>query len=198
VQDDRDALDHLLARGGLGGPQRDAILERVLARTAAAQPRRSRWRNLLMTALTLGTVSAGALLLIRVPDHGFRARGDGLASSIGLDCVGGTLAACPQGATLLFALSGQASGGYLEAYATGPDGDRIWYFSAEVEAPFAAASAATRALTRGIRVGQEHHPGRHEVRVFVTRRPLSRAELLAPPSEAVIAAQSFTLTVAGR
>jgi hypothetical protein len=199
LDDDRE-LDHLLSRGGLGGPQRDIILERVLASTAAERPR-FRWRNLLLAGLAVGSVTAGALVMIRPADQGFRARGTELGASIDVACVGSTLAACPQGATLLFALSGASAGGYLGAYAIAPDGSRIWYFSGEVEAPSIPLSDRTRAFTRGIRVGPEHRPGRYVVHVLLTRRPHSRERLAAPePDRAardpdLMARQTFDLTV---
>jgi hypothetical protein len=195
-------LDRLLARGRLGGPARERILDAVLARTARPAPA---WRR---RALVVGLAAAAPalmLLLVRAQRPG---EGDALqpkgerapAVQLDLRCSEGTLGACPQGATLLFGAVGAPAGGYLAAFAQ-PEagGARIWYFSAESEAPpLGSAQPGTRVATRGIRLGPEHAPGRYQVQVWLTAQPVPRAGLLvAGPPPGTLARAAFTLVVVG-
>jgi uncharacterized membrane protein len=187
-------LDHLLSRGRGSGPQREAILERVLSRTS----RRTRgWRGAALAFVAIGSLGAIALIATRpeVADHAFRAKGAGASVTLDLDCIGGAPSACPAGSTLLFGVVADDQDGYLGAYATGASG-QIWYFSADVESPrMPAAGATRRAFSRGIRIGPEHQPGHYDVAVLLTTHPLSRQQLLAPPAGVVLARRTFGIEV---
>jgi len=112
-------------------------------------------------------------------------------------CLGAQLAACPRGATLLFAARTGAPAGYLAAWAEpATGGQRIWYFSADEETPRVdAAIAGTRPLSRGVRIGPEHAPGRYRVHVVLSAQPLSKAALTGATPPAVKAADEIPLTI---
>jgi hypothetical protein len=178
-----DELDRLMARGGLGGAAREQILEAVLGKTAAREPRASRWR-LWLGGLALAASAATAIALV-VPAHRqgdeFRAKGGAnVVPELGLDCQGGALTACPLGSTLIFRVSAVARAGYVQAYAEPRDGgERVWYFSAETQAPLVPARPGTQAVRQGVRLGPEHRPGVYRVHIAFSTTPLDRAALLA-------------------
>src|SRR5262245_10753184 len=151
---DRD-IDTLLARGRLGGPGRDAVLEHVLAKTA---PRR-RPAVLVWGSALLATAAVGAVVaMVALPER-LRPKGAGPAPArLDLACAGGSLAACPTGATLVFGVATGSGPEYLAAFAEPTaGGERIWYFSAETVS--GAPSGAVAPAPKGIRVGPEHAPG---------------------------------------
>ena len=185
-----DDLDVLLAGGRLSGPARDRIFDKVAAEVAReARPRAQRrvWTFAMVAAGAAAVlIVAPRLLTTRAPD-GFRAKGGPGAPGLQLDvaCIGGTLAACPSGATLTFGAAGAAGSGFLSAYAEPLESshERIWYFSAEGESPLLTVGDGTEVARRAIRVGPEHAAGRYRVHVFLTPAPVSQAVLLAggPP-----------------
>jgi hypothetical protein len=197
-----EQLDALLSQGRLSGPERDRILKTVLERSAAARPARwSRW--LLGGTVALAAAGAAGVLLIprlqREP-AGFTARGNAPAGAdiqIDLGCVDGSLERCPAGSTLLFAVRGEQARGFLGAYARPADGGSpIWYFSAEAESPAVVARGpGLQALSRGIRLGPEHRPGRYQVVVVLGQTSPGRQALLAPDSPGQLARRTFDLTV---
>jgi hypothetical protein len=200
-----DEIDALLAGGRLGGSVRDRVFgvvaEQVGARPATAARPRSwpRWTFALGT-LAVG-VAAVALLVVprdRALDDGMRAKGSstGVAPALELSCAGGSLAACPIGSTLLFAV-GEGQEGFLSAYAEPrPAGERVWYFSAEGAAPAVHASPGLQGAAKAIRVGPEHAPGAYVVRIFLARTPLRREVLLAgPPAADLVATRDVPLTI---
>ena len=175
----------LLARGELAGPEADRILEAVLSRHAHRP-----WRGLRFAVPAgLGLAAAVAAVLVIAPlgdrREGFTARGAHLdGPAIEVACLGHSLAACPRGATLLFAVRGGSPGGYLAAWAepVRAGAERVWYFSADLETPSLQASpTATQALSRGVRVGPEHAAGEHRLHVLISEQALSQAKLLGDP-----------------
>jgi hypothetical protein len=183
---DERELDRLLSRGRLGGPRHDEISQRVVARTRP-RPARGIYRVLTVGALASGLLGA-ALIVVR-PDHAtapLRSKGGpGQPNpSLTLTCLGGELAACPLGATLMFSVGGTVQPGYLAAYADpDPPGERVWYFSARGESPGVAASeGSARPLSRGIRLGPEHTAAQYRVHVLLTDRPLDPAAQHPPPA----------------
>lgn len=198
-----EEIQGLLARGQLGGPGRDRILERVVDATAKREPRTGGWRAWIL-GLALCASGTVAVVLIRQPhtdSGGFTAKegantGPGL---LDLGCVGGSSAACPVGSTLVFSALGAPRVSYLAAYAEpARGGERIWYFSAETESPAIPISTTdTRPAPRGIRIGAEHTPGRYVVRIFLTVAPLTRPALLAATGPEILAQATFPLTVVG-
>jgi hypothetical protein len=194
-------IDALLARGGLAGSEDDRILEAVLSRHARRSWRR-RWFAL-GTGLSFAAAAAVVLVMgpFRAGREGFAPRGadlEGLAVEVA--CLGNSLAACPRGATLLFALRGGSPGGYLAAWAepVRPGGERVWYFSADQETPLLQASpTSAQALSRGVRIGPEHAVGDYRVHVLLSDQPLSRAALEgAPPGVRARAELTLTITEA--
>jgi hypothetical protein len=201
---DRD-IDALLAQGRLSGPEADRILEHVLDRTARGGTTRRLWWPL---TAGFGLAAATAALLLIGPmaqreGEGFTPRG-GAAGATGLPatdldvaCLGASLTACPRGSTLLFAVQSGAPAGYLAAWAEpAGGGERVWYFSADGEAPAVARSTAgTQPLSRGVRVGPEHAAGSYVVHVVLSEQPLTKAALLGPNPPGVVALHTLALDV---
>jgi hypothetical protein len=194
-------LDALLARGKLGAGVRDRILESVLDGLPVGPAKRRPW--VWRVPVALGTLAAAtAVFLVVAPrliDHrqDLRAKGaPGAGVELDVACPAAALEACPQGATLVFGVGGQADG-FLSAYAEPRDGgERVWYFSADAESPRVHAVGATTPLSRAIRVGAEHTTGVYVVHVLLTREALTRAELVAGPAAAgVVARRDFELRV---
>lgn len=218
-------IDHLLAEGRLAGPTKDRILDAVLQRVGgapepgreageearqknpASEPRDRRWWRFWTGGLVVLAGATAAWLLVprtaSVDLRGeLRPKGPIAADpAIKLEavCSGAALAACPLGATLVFGVS-DGGGGFLAAYAEPHPGvgtgERIWYFSKEGESPRLAAGEGAHAATKAIRVGPEHAPGDYQLHLFLTRTPLTRAQLLAAQRGAdVIASDTVDLRV---
>lgn len=195
-------LDALLAGGRLSGPARDRIFDKVaaeVAREARPRARRRVWTFAMVAAGAAAILIVAPRLMTTQPADGFRAKGGPGAAAMQLDvaCIGGTLAACPQGATLTFAAAGAAGIGVLSAYAEplDPGRERIWYFSAEGESPMLTVGDGTAVARQAIRVGSEH-AGRYRVHVFLTSAPVSQAVLLAGGPPDTIARLTVDLQVA--
>jgi hypothetical protein len=190
-------LDALLAQGRLGGPAK----ERILAAVLDAQPKPARrWQRTIIWVGSLSTAAVAVVLLaLSRPPSGFRARGAaGAAPLVEVGCAGGDTT-CAAGATLVFRVAGALEGGFLQAYAEpmAAGGERVWYFpSGGAPSPFVPAGPAPQTLAEGVRVGAEQPPGRYRVHLVLSRRPLDRAETLAPPSDAVWAERDVTLEIA--
>jgi hypothetical protein len=200
-----DDLDALLGAGRMTGPASDRVFERVAAEVAREPlpPSRPRSRR---PVWTIAAVAAGAAAMLVVAPRLIsgtapreRAKG-GQAAALELDvaCAGGTLAACPQGATLVFGASGAPGAGVLSAYAEPVDRglERIWYFSAEGESPRLTVDGATGVATRAVRIGPEHLPGRYRIHLFLTGAPVAQAALLAGGARDAIASREIDLRVA--
>jgi hypothetical protein len=197
----KDDLDALLGGGRLRGPPRDRIFEHVaveVAREVKPRPRRLIWAFATIAASAAAVVLLAARLETRTADD-LRAKGDQRPVAVQLDvaCVGGTLGACPPGATLMFGASGASSSGVLSAYAEPIDRglERIWYFSAEGESPQLTVGGAADVARRAVRIGPEHAPGRYRLHVFLTRAPAPRAVLLAGGPRDAIASRELDLRV---
>jgi hypothetical protein len=208
-----DEIDALLAEGRLSGPVKDRIFEHALRDAGVATPFAGRapstWRVRVAVTGVL-TLAAGIATLAVVPrasrqNDPFRAKGGAVALDLDVACVGApaaSLAACPRGATLVFAIGAQRPPtGYLAAYAEPrPGGERIWYFSADGESPPlpapAGAGEPTLPFSKAIRLGPEHAPGEYRLNLFVTRVPLTKAALLSGSQfRDVIAARELTFRV---
>lgn len=215
INDDAE-LDQLLAGGQLSGAQYDAIEKRVLDRLQAK--RISRW--LFVAAPSLGAVAAAAVaclwimgspqappgereaLALREPAPGIRAKGDLLDDSapatarVSITCEGRAAGSCRLGDTLLFSVEGAARSGYLGAFAQPESSNanhRIWYFPTLAgDCPEVPGRAGTRVLSRGVRLGAPHAPGRYEVTVWLSETPPARADA-AHLSE--LATSTFSLEI---
>jgi hypothetical protein len=88
---------------------------------------------------------------------------------------------CRSDDTLMFQLNTAVVSGYLGAYAErigDPSAQRIWYFpSAAGESPRVAPGDRTIVLPDGIALGREHRAGQYRVTVWISSRPLARAEV---------------------
>ncbi len=115
--------------------------------------------------------------------------------STNLECLGGTLEACPTGS--LVAVSAIGVSGYVSAWAEpAGGGERIWYFSAEGASPFLdPTSVAPAAKTLAAKIGPEHRPGQYLVQVRVTEQPMKREQLLHMQTGAAIVSGQFLLNV---
>jgi hypothetical protein len=193
----KNELDRLLAGDRIGGPEADAILERVLATVERDERRSRRWlAPRFVVAGGALAAAAAALLLIRPADEGredeLRARG-AAAAAVQLEavCSEGTLAACPRSSKLIFVVSGAPAQGFLSAYAEPVDAamPRIWYFSREAGSPqLASAGDETRVFEHAVRLSETHPAGRYRVHAHLSDRPLGREELLASPGAQIIRA----------
>ena len=66
-----------------------------------------------------------------------------------------------------------AQDAYLTAFAVRADGKRIWYLPAVKGSPLmVAATSRAVVLSKGVRLGPEHFPGRYRVHVLLTDKPL--------------------------
>jgi hypothetical protein len=194
-------LDALLGGGRLTGPARDRVFEKVVA-AVDREPRRPARRRLWAFAVVAAGAAAVLVVAPRImspPADGLRAKGDQASPALQLDlaCVGGTLAACPQGATLMFGAAGAAGTGVLSAYAEPTERglERIWYFSGEGESPRLTVGSGTAVAQRAVRLGPEHAPGRYRIHAFLTPSPVSRQVLLAGGPRDAIASRELDLRV---
>ena len=193
-----EELDRLLARGKLGGPTRERVLERVLDRVA---PRPSARRWAWASGIALASAAA-VLLLVRPGAHdGFTAKGGAVDNGARVEatCLDGSASRCPSGGTLVFRVERADAGGFLVAYAIregAPDDARIWYFpSDDGVLPELRRQSAPQVITRGVRLGPEHAPARYVVHTAIAARRLSRAEVLDPASRDVSRRGTFTFEV---
>jgi hypothetical protein len=146
--------------------------------------------------------STAVVLLVarpRLDDGQWGAKGSGAQAAVALDARCSEQAVCRAGSTIVFSAFGARGDGYLGAYAQPvAGGERIWYFSAETDAPLVAASArSTQPAGRGVVVGAEHRPGVYQVHLFLSSAPLTQAVLLAGDDPRILARAVVPLTVAG-
>jgi ferric-dicitrate binding protein FerR (iron transport regulator) len=193
-------LDALLGGGRLTGPAQDRIFDAAAA-AVAREPRPRARRRLWTIALTMAGAAAALVVVPRIVMRGaeLRSKGDETPAGpqLGVACIGGTLAACPRGATLMFGASGAPGTGYLAAYAepVTPGLERIWYFSAEGESPRLTVGDGTVVAQRAVRVGPEHAPGRYRIHLVLGRAPASQAAVLSGGPPDAIASREIDLRV---
>jgi len=175
-------LDKILARGALGGPRYDEILEEVLRRTATDRRRRPARLALLGGAFLVPALAALFIFAGRVRDP-FTTKGRAGAANGALDvgCSPDGARACRVGGTLMFTVNAALTSGYLGAYAERVDDPlrtRIQYFpTAAGTAPAVAPRNGTVVVPEGIQIGPEHRPGRYRVTAWISSRPLAGQEL---------------------
>lgn len=188
--DDQTAnkLDRLLAGDGISGPEADAIFTRVVAEVEREEGTRSWTRVLWGGAAALGLAAAAALIAVR-PDPapaGFAARGGAeTGPRLEVICADGSLAACPISSRLIFAVSGDATTGFLSAYAEPlePGAERVWYFARESQSPeLAGVANGTRVFEQAVQLVGSHQRGRYRVHAFLADAALGQDEMLANPS----------------
>jgi hypothetical protein len=196
-------LDELLARGSLGGPKYDEILQRVLDRTATdVHPRRKRWLTwTLVPGGALAAVCAAWLVCVAPAHRGFVAKGAGETATGALDvgCGPSGGRVCRTGSTLMVTVNTALASGYLGAYAErsgDPSHARIWYFpTASGSTPVVPPGDRTVVVPEGIQIGPEHPPGNYRVTVWVSSRPLGRSEVDQASPDTMRSRSTFELQV---
>jgi hypothetical protein len=185
-----DELDALLARGRLSAPEKERMLERLLA--GAAPPRR-RWRALFPIA-GLATAAAAVTLVLLAGRDGFRARGEG-GGVLEVGCRTGARDRCPSGELLLFRVSGVDRPAWLAAWAEpASGGERVWYFpTANAAAPRIEPRSSPQVLSQGVRLGPSQPPGRYQVKLLLLPAPPTR-ESVATAQSLSASAQSLEVT----
>jgi hypothetical protein len=200
VKKEKALLDRVLARGALGGPHYDEILERVLERTETPEGRRAGRRRvwLLVPAGALASAVAAWLLLARPAGQPFTAKGSGESHAIGMGCVSAD-GTCRPGAKVVFTVNTAVASGYVGAYAERADGkagQRIWYFPTTSGAsPHVAPGTGTEVVPEGIEIGAEQPPGRYRVTAWLSARPLTRSEVEANGVDSMATREAIDLVV---
>jgi hypothetical protein len=187
VKRDNSRLNHLLARGNLGGPKHDEILREVLRRTdaATAKPVRGWMRRAILTGAALASAVALWLIVARPPHSRFSAKGSAregaVTTAMDIGCGDAGRKICHVGDNLLFAVNTAVAYGYLGAYAeraADPKPRRLWYFpTAKGDTPVIPRGDGTMMLPQGIQIGPEHQPGSYRVTVWISDRPLARSQV---------------------
>ncbi len=197
-----DYLDKLLGRDRLSGPAREQILRQAL-KAAGVAPLLPWWRRARLGWWVPAVAGVTALVLLihpRQTHDGFAPKGSGLREPVvEVGCLGGSALRCRTGEPLIFRVAGADAGGYLAAYAEpvgASGGQRVWYFpTAGAAAAQVAAQAEPQTLRQAARLGSEQPPGRYQVHLVLSRRPLTREEALAARGPEVIAATQVLLEV---
>jgi hypothetical protein len=196
IPDER--IEELLARGRLGGPIRERVLERALR---DANIVRSRWyarSPFVWTLPALGTAAVAmfAVMLRPLPDAMRAKGGAGAGPVVSVECNGADPSRCAQDDTLLFRIEGAAGQAYLAAYAD-PDtgGERIWFFPlADGTSPVILAQQEPQVLHQGVKV-RSLPSGRYQIHAVLSRRPLSKLEALSVPDGELVAARNLAIEV---
>ncbi len=166
----------LSGRPALSRPEKEAILESVLAQVAP----RARWRRGLVVGTLAVAAAAGAFVLVpRGPHDELTARGGELPPGFEVSCVP---APCTTGSKLVFdvAPGGAASERAVYFAAVGQRGDtRIWYFPGTADGHSVAVPRGGGVLDTGIVLGSEHAPGSYAIEGVFSAAPLDRAAVRA-------------------
>jgi hypothetical protein len=192
-----DDLDRLLARGRLSGPQRDRVLEKVLAKTT--RPRGLRLKHVALAAPLAAVAAVLILVGLRPPEHAeFSVKGRG-GSMVEASCSNGPLSACPVGSTLVFRFDGLSAPAHVQAYATPSspsEGERVWYFpTSTVPAPQLSAKAPSELLQKAVVIGPEHSATAYRITIVLSVHPLARDELLREEGDEVLHREVLQLGV---
>jgi hypothetical protein len=117
-----------------------------------------------------------------------------------LICSGGSVHACPISSKLIFVVAGDATSGFLSAYAEPLDAgaERVWYFSESGQSPeLSGVTDGTRVFEQAVRLAGAHQPGRYRVHAFVARRALAEQEMLENASALIAASVEIDLRIVG-
>lgn len=166
----------LAGRRGLSRPEKEAILEQVLARVAP----RTRWRHRLALGVLAAAGVAMAVFVLRpaelpAPPDELTARGGALPAGFDVTCVP---APCAAGSKLVFDITATGGAAYFAAFAR--QGDRlIWYFPGTPEGRSRPLPRDGGVLDTGIVLGSEHAPGSYTIEGVFSPAPLDRAAIRA-------------------
>jgi hypothetical protein len=160
----------LSGRDRLSRPEKDEILERILARV---DRRGRRARRIGLAVGLAGAAAAIALMLARTDQDGgdeIAARGpDSAVAALAVGCDPGEPAICDRGDRLVFDLDGTAGFRHFAAFARGPGGVVIWY----VDGAEIGDSVRDGVLDRAVELG-DHGPGEYRVYGVFSLEPLGR------------------------
>lgn len=176
-------LDEILAKGSLGGPVRDQILQRVLDRNAPP-PRRRASRLAAWIAIPSVAVFAAWIVFARPTGRREFAAKDVATATLGAvdaGCAPSGPRVCRTGETLVFTVNSAVASGYLGAYAErigDPTRERIWYFPNRTgSSPVVDRGTGTIAVRDGIMIGAEHLPGSYRITAWISDRPIERSQI---------------------
>jgi hypothetical protein len=166
----------LSGRRGMSRPEKEAILEGVLARVAP----RPRWRYRLAIGAVAACGAAMGVFVLRpaerpAPPDELTARGGALAAGFEVTCVPGP---CAAGSKLVFDITSTGGAAYFAAFARHGD-QRIWYFPSTPEARSRPLPRDGGVLDTGIVLGAEHAPGSYAIEGVFSAAPLDRAAVRA-------------------
>jgi len=153
----------LAGRRGLSRPEKDAILDGVLARVE----RRSLKHGLVIGALAVGATASTLVFVHRERDE-ITAKGSELAAGFEITCVP---APCATGSKLVFDITSTGGATYFAAFAHGGDA-MIWYFPTSRRIPDGGG-----VLDTGIVLGPEHAPGTYTIEGVFSSEPLDCDEI---------------------
>jgi len=176
-------LDEILAKGSLGGPEYDRILQRVLDRTAPS-PRQRSFRLLGWLAVPAVAAAAGWLMFAGTshpPEFTVKSGAGTAAGAIDAACSPSGPRVCRYGEALVFTVNAAIASGYLGAYAErvgDPAAARIWYFPAGGRsAPAVEAGTGTVAVPDAIQIGSEHEAGLYRVTAWISAQPIDQSQI---------------------
>jgi hypothetical protein len=162
----------LAGRRGLSRPEKDAILDGVLARVE----HRPLKRGLVIGALTAAAAAATIVMLV-LPRDEMTAKGGDLPAGFEVTCVP---APCTIGSKFVFDITSTGGATYFAAWAhmkRSPDESHrqvfwIWYFPTSRRIPDGGG-----VLDTGIVLGPEHTPGTYTVEGVFSSEPLEREQI---------------------
>lgn len=176
--EDDDSLHSLLSGGRLSGPQRDRILERVLAEHA--RPRR-RWVVALAAALpaaAIALVMLGKSSVSPVKEREWLVpKGASSSPLLTANCRGREPGTCRRGDRLIFEVDGATRQGFFAAYAQCGSSERLWYFPSETGSVPTVPAGGHFVLPQVARIGDEHREGRCTLHLFLLEASVDRATL---------------------
>ena len=174
---DDDRLARLLSgRPGLSRPEKEDILDAVLADVAPEETAERRGWFGIVGALV---AAAAALVLVLVPgpppqEATLTARGAGDKPVLTVVCAATSQAGrCDRGGELLFELADARQWRHAAVFAFREDDTVIWY---DDDATLEHAGE-TVLLPMRAKLGADHPPGRYDVAVVLSARPLDRATI---------------------
>jgi hypothetical protein len=176
----------LSGRPGLSRPEKEEILDAVLARTAAAPAAEPRQHHGLAGVLLAVFAGAAGVLLVASPSSTppmtdeFTARGAPTGPSLTAVCAATSVAGtCASGGELLFELADAGAWSHVALFAFREDGTAIWYAPQHDDGESLAfeREPAMTLLPRRVRLDDEHPAGRYTVAAVLSRRPLHRPEI---------------------
>jgi hypothetical protein len=125
-----------------------------------------------------------------------KGRTPGDRAVVSVECGGRAPGTCGRDDLILFRVEAVARQGFLAAYAEPTaGGERVWFFpQADGSAPVVAAGAEPQMLRQGV-AARSLSPGRYQIHIVISGRPLSKPEILSGAGPDVIAVRTAPLEV---